>query len=660
MKTGNILVFLLLICSSLFGQESKNLLNKFPDKAGLSCADIKVIYNRILLSNKNIPEKKIRQYAQSVAFKEQSLYLNGIIYIGWEDMELYLNNILQKILPDSLKDFKSIHVYPARIAEMNAFTFADGSIFFNVALFEKITNEASAAIILGHEVGHFIMNDNINNFLKGKKRPPSLPVDILTENKLKYRMDYAKYSRKQEIMADSIGFILASHNGYNLLYGIDNFKRFEDIQTDITQKKAPARIKENTGVGGLTRSEINKLLARYPENEERIKKLYNFITSDSSGQKSNFIISESIFRKLQMQSRFESLAILLESDPRECIKSAFVYYLFNPDNQDFLYYIVESLRRLISIDSKVKDQPFLTEDFLGQTFKKGEGILHDLSRLLLDSLKTSEIRATELSDNKSVKFETYGQAFEYFKSAALRQNNREAYLSLALAEIDTSSRNQYLDKYLSSAECWYKDYAFALKNDTLYDCIKKNTRDIFVFDCPQNFYYVLSDFKKKYESHTGFINAINSIPGSYYNDISVYFSDNTSTVNLSELHRYYNLIEDFQYARKTDTTTKFDVDKMTTYTQIIKGIDAFTLSPENWYFAIEKKIRSVRQYTAMCFEGYSAYIYFSCDLVKNTHLTDIDIQKDKKPSTMLYCKFLKDELRFDKKGNTGFNKFTYY
>jgi len=658
---SRIFLIVFLICNSIaFGQVSKNLRYKFPDQTGLPTADIRIISNRIIQAHKNIPEKKIMPYAQSVAFEEQSLYLNGNIYCGWVEMETYLNDILMKILPDSLKGRKDLHVFPARIAGINAYTYADGSIFFNVALFANVSNEASVAIILGHELGHYIMNDNINYFLKGKKKLSFIPVEFMTENKLQNRLEYAKYSRKQEIIADSIGFVLARHSGYNLFFGIDNFNNFEDIETDIEQKEAPVRIKENTGIGGYTKTEINKLLARHPENEQRIKKLYDVITSDSSGQKRNYIVSEPAFKKLQAEARFETLRILLENNPRECIKSSFINYLYVPDDPDYLYYLVESLRRFTSIDPKTKDLTFLTDDFLGKTFKKGEGILHDLTHLVFDSVRMTEIKATGLKNDNAVAFETYGQAYKYFTTIALEQNNREVYLSMALTEIDTSLRNQYLNKYLSFNNCWYKDYASALKNDTLYSYISKNTKDIFITDCPQNFYYSLSDYRKKYESHEGFIKAINKTPGKYFKDITICFSDDIPTVNLAELYGYFNLIEDFQHLRKNDTTTKFDVDKKTTYVNIDKGIDAFTLSPENWYFAIQKNIKSLRIYTAMNFEGCSGYVYSSCNLVKNTLLTHIAVQKVKKTSTKLYFKFLNDDLKFDKKGKTGFYNSTYY
>lgn len=661
MKCLSIAIVFLITYLNVSGQNSKDILYQFPDKADLRYLEIDSTSNTIKkLSRGDVNEKKTNQFAQKCAFNKQRLFLSGDIYISWNEMEDYLNQILQLILPDTLKNRTNIHVYPTRFTDLNAFVLPDGSIYFNIGLFEKATNEASVAIILGHEIGHYLMNDSFSDYIKKKKNNNVAMIPNRSKT-FKHSLDYAKYSRQQEIISDSIGFLLAKQNHYDLLFGIDNFKRFQDIETERAQKKAPKRVKEiEYGKGRLKSSEIDKLLATYPEQTERIQKLNDQIVADTSGLQKEFIVNEAIFRKLKKNARYEILAIALKNNPKECVKRSFINYLFEPSNPDYLYYLVESLRRLTGINPKLKDNTFLTEDFLAKRFNKDEGILHDVSCLLIDSSKITDIKATELINNDSIEFETYGQAYDYFMNIAIKEDNREAFLSMALAEIDKAKRNQYIEKYLSNSGCWYKEYAEALKKDALYSYLNNDSKNVFIYYFPQYFYYSISDFRKKYNKHVGFIKEISSIPRTKKENVSVYFSDNLSALVPNELMSYYNLIEDCFYNRKNDTIKKFDVEKKKSYSQIDIGVDAFTLSPDNWYFAVEQNIKSVCLYNGTYNNDCSNYFYISCNLTDNESYYDNILQCQKKASTILFKEYLKKNIRIDKQGKRSFTSTSFY
>jgi len=343
------------------------------------------------------------------------------------------------------------------------------------------------------------------------------------------------------------------------------------------------------------------------------------------------------------------LNILLNEDLRTCIANSFLFYLYEPDNADYLYYLVESLRRYISIDYKEEDHCFLTEDFLGKQFKKGEGILHHLSYLIVDSVRYSQLTPSVLTDTTAIPFEKYGQAFTYFSGIAEKQNNREALLSIALRQQDTVVQNSYLTKYLSFSNCWYRDYATALKNNEVNSIVNKNTKDIILYSRPE--YYEITRFglqrdypyeaklgDKIVASYTLFINQ--RAPTSILSRL-----DDPACINMNDAEHYNNLLDASDDIKKNDTITKYDIQKKHSYKVVIKGLDVFSINPENWEFVKKNNIKSLSEYNSSGvqfrvsrtilnnifsifapFGGmsiifppsyYSYYAYYSVDLTKN-------------------------------------------
>jgi len=283
-------------------QKSRDMLYQFPAK-DLSNYNVAAdaLYNKIISHQyAGVKRKQLESFAELIAKDKEDFFLKGNVYVGWDKMEQYLNKIMQKILPDSLKGNPDIHVYPTRITEINACAMFDGSIYFNIGLFANVTNEASIAIILGHELGHYLMKDGLYGYIRGTKiRRKEIKANGIND-KLKYAFENMRYSRAQETRADSIGFILAKKAGYDLYYGIDNFKRFQEEEKAEDVKLAQSRVVyPPKAEGQLSRSDIIKLLRTHPENSDRIEKLNTFILNDATGPKQKFIISESDFRELQ-------------------------------------------------------------------------------------------------------------------------------------------------------------------------------------------------------------------------------------------------------------------------------------------------------------------------------------------------------------------------
>ncbi|MBI4379441.1 MAG: M48 family metalloprotease [Nitrospinae bacterium] len=88
--------------------------------------------------------------------EEERLDNSGYIYQDRE-LENYVNEVLNKIIPENLKEGRlKFHVRVINDPLLNAFTFPDGRMYIHTGMLARIDNEAQLAIILGHEVTHAI------------------------------------------------------------------------------------------------------------------------------------------------------------------------------------------------------------------------------------------------------------------------------------------------------------------------------------------------------------------------------------------------------------------------------------------------------------------------------------------------------------------------
>ena len=284
-------------------------------------------------------EYNIQRYAEAMVYQKRERLKSGSIYIGWEEGENYLNSVVQKILPEDLKN-KNIKTYLVKSSSLNAFTIYDGSIFVNVGLIAEIENEASLAIILAHELAHFINSDVENGFfdqlkinkVKSDKKQEELSIENLHED------------RQRELDADLLGFELAMNAGYDLSNGISNFYKIK-----IEQEKNMAKNLEATEGIEEDDDEEEDEKSTHPKVEERVKALKKFIKSNKKKIEANAsknTSSNKEFYNLQKTSRLEVLSILLEiGNYRRCMEKSFYYHLFDSESDEILYFLVEANRR---------------------------------------------------------------------------------------------------------------------------------------------------------------------------------------------------------------------------------------------------------------------------------------------------------------------------
>lgn len=587
--------------------------------------DAKKEYNAFMKNNiagMNQLQKEL--FTEEMTYEKVNALKSGDVYLGWNEMEDYLNSILQKITPDSLKNNNLLHVYLLRDGDYNAYSIHDGTLFFTVSLFADLENEAGIAAVLGHELTHYLHQDLRKSYLRryDLKAKKNRNKDNRKEEKVN-----AFYNRQEEHSADSIGAILAAKAGYNINYGINNFytlMRMEDYEKNKGISKQiyinESDLKKKTD--SAYSAEV-KLFASHPELQERIGSYHAYIKDHNQPDSKSFITGTAEkFKLLQSKTRLETLKILLDGyEYRECAKRAFNYYLFEPDNEAYHYYLLESLRRYFILRPKMVSKSFLTDDYNSSVFKRGEGILHNLHVLIPDSMDYKKIKATALLNPKEPAFETYDDAFNYFADLALEKNYTESLFTIALRNSDSIPvRNEYLKQYLTKPNIRYADYANALLGNKVSDAFSKNNQKLFLFSdirlLEDHEYGYQRRFMLEEEELPDYYKSLKKELADDYKNRNVILLDELSSTNMQKSNAYKDLITASAIISEAFHDMFMEASAASKETEVS---NFFNLNPDYWYLMRDEKINAIETVFAISYidktsiklgsHAYAVYYY---------------------------------------------------
>ncbi len=452
-----------------------------PDKYLFNpLADFNKMMNRKPLKGYTLAQYK--RYAEDMSYAKADAFYSGEMYIGWTEMENYLNKMIQLLAGEKYKK-KPLIAYPKRSADINAFCIHDGSFYINVGLIASAKNEAALAAILGHEMSHYLKSHLSSSYLAMMK--------ATTKNKRNHNRDLVLSNlytdRQRELQADSFGAVLAANAGYDLNQGIGNFYMLQQEENRLSNKSNPSDEMETVESEDDNKDDKGDIIfSTHPDMKRRLrifKKLVRLYNTDSA---KIFQISETTFKQLQEKAKLEVLAILKErNDYRACAEKAFTYYLFDPDNDTYVYYLLESIRRELFMNKKLAKKPFLTDDYKSESYANlDNGILGNLEILVPDTTQLINIKATKLIMSDSATkypFVTWAGAFKYFAKIAEKRKIIESYLSIALYNNeDKVKRNKFLQLYIDAGNYPYKAFAEALKADQLNAKLADNTKELLI------------------------------------------------------------------------------------------------------------------------------------------------------------------------------------
>ncbi len=264
-------------------------------------------------------------------------------------------------IPNNLK------VLVARDNTPNAFCLADGTFIVNMGLFNWLENEGQIASVLSHELGHKILEHTLKSLLKGvdEKKLDKSAVENIREinvNKSQKAFDivnnrfYKKgiEKRKNEISADSIGYVLYRNSGYqkseyiNALKNLNEFDTISPRELKITTYKKIFEIPKQPFKDKWLKKEDFSLynynfykekldkdsLSTHPELVKRMNVLSNYFVELKNQEKPKE--ADEDFKNLQIIAQKEILPNFYHDE--EYGAGIYVALQFLQDNEDEEYY----------------------------------------------------------------------------------------------------------------------------------------------------------------------------------------------------------------------------------------------------------------------------------------------------------------------------------
>ncbi|MBT8195264.1 MAG: M48 family metallopeptidase, partial [Bacteroidia bacterium] len=467
---GNYLAYILialLFSSSIVNAQTSNtrfhraVSNSLPADFELDIPHLREhIYNGIPdnLKEEGRSDRSCFRFADQSAHFVSRVTSSGYIYSDWPELEEYLNKILQKVMPDELKDDSLIHAYVIKDGSSNAFMTPAGIFYMHIGLFAEVYDEASIAGIMAHELAHYYKRHPLKRFMLAEKG--EFRQGIFFENK-----NLSKFSIANEIQSDSLAMHWLNQSGYK----VEGLREFF-LASERQYKKWVKRSSRYWEYEANT----------HPLSSDRIKAIDKFIKNNDAYKGENFLVSESEFKKFKEEAKPEILNNFLTNfSYSNCIETAFNFHIYDPDNTVYIWYLMESIRRKCYLNIEMWDKNFITHRYYKGVEQEGSGEKEQITAHLFEKfdLEIMGLKPTEVINMKArfywadkPRFKTHEQAYNFFYSVSKQLGEPECILSNALSFVDNDSvRNALLTEYIALPNALYKEYAQNLLDGSIFD-----------------------------------------------------------------------------------------------------------------------------------------------------------------------------------------------
>lgn len=460
-------------------------------------------------------EDQVDIYKIHKTFDVQRQFDNNVYYLEWYELEKYLYKLVDTILPIEIKLKQPYDVFIERDIDFNAHALGNGFVFANIGLLANCNNEAELAYILGHEIGHSIFN---HGYMINSDFISAYNHNNISQTSKEYLLMFEK-SRKAELQSDSFAYacLNKAHLNLNTIKNSLNILQFSESSSLFYINK--------TRRGSY--KDFMNTFATHPNSTER-KKLLNTFRNHSTIKGSNFIIDSLYFKKMKRIAHEECKKISMESgDFENSLKLSFIDYLQGDDALKNLYYIFESIRRMLYRDPKIKDKGFLAEDLQYSEFEYfNSSILKKPEILFIDSLQFDKASSHELLINKEKPFNTYEEAYLYFVNLAETKGFNEVFFSKALfyySKKDETKFKENILKYIEKGGGIFTDCANNL-NQYGFPYIKDGKTTVLIdnstnFSSSDNYYHSLQRISYNKEVHELFKNDTSKVQLTLMNEL---------------------------------------------------------------------------------------------------------------------------------------------
>ncbi|MBL4657823.1 MAG: M48 family metallopeptidase [Flavobacteriales bacterium] len=495
------------------------------------------------------------RFSDESAFGISQLISDGSVYSDWYTFELYLNEVMSKIIPPELANDTIIHAYLRQSGHFNAFMTPSGMTFIYLGLFAYVEDEATLAGILAHELAHYYLQHSLTEFMLEQKGHFRRWAIFNTKRQ-------SRFSIRNELSADSLAMIWMRTSGYHVEGLINSFEISERLEK---QQLA------------LSESEVKLEEETHPLAGKRLARLKAYLKKHKAAPGEKYLVSERAFHEFREEAKPEILKHLLNNFYyAKCVEMAFFFHIYDPDNTTYIYYLMEGIRRSCYLNNNLWSENFITyryydnytDDFGRQKRKMEEHLFEEFD---FDVIPISPVNAAKIIAEfywqGDPRFKTNEQAFEFFYQVSQALKSQECVLSNALSRTqDTVARDSLLKQYLGYEDIEYREFSQTLMDGNI---IKSLTdKRLLVFNRLITYVRQGKDeiaIRIHKESDYGPRNMFDSIKTHYPKRIPVYMPD-----------LKYNRLNDFKMLK--------ELEQFSFYTTIAIGerTELHILDPRYW------------------------------------------------------------------------------
>lgn len=285
-----------------------------------------------------------KQYSQTITEKNKGLTkeLAESAFLFDDEVYPYLKAIFDHIVEQNKLDKAQFHFFVDRSTVVNAYSFEDGTIVCNLGLLTTAQTEAQLAMVLCHELSHYLQK-HVNQSLVGQLQrfnSPELNKQVKAIKRQNYLVNKQletlmvtevfnrrKHNRGQERAADSLAAVLFSKTGYSaanvsrvfdLLEASDNptatsvLKNFFEAEAiDADQQWFQAAKKMSFGV---VNKQVADSLRTHPDCKERKASMQSWFNQHPKNGADFLIADSATLSAIKTAAIFDAAAFLNAKD----------------------------------------------------------------------------------------------------------------------------------------------------------------------------------------------------------------------------------------------------------------------------------------------------------------------------------------------------------
>lgn len=421
------------------------------------------IYNGIPAKIKDeLYPRTAYQFADQSAVFLSYLFSSGTIYSDWPALEKYINDVVDKVMPPELAGDTVIHAYLVKDGTYNAFMSPFGIMMVHVGLLDEVPNEAALAAVLSHELAHYYLQHSLEEFVKENRG------DF---EKILLKTSRSKFSIENELQADSLCIAWMHRAGYSIKGVADAFSSIQRLENKwlLQHEYIWERTETTHPTSDKRLAQVEKFRQNHPEETEKL-----------------FIVNQLQFFKLRELAKSETLKHLLNDLAYDdCIEKAFKFHILNPKKPEYVYYLMEGIRRKCYFNVDYWKRKFITDRYFRVISSNNSRVKKPITDHIFKTIPAEILCLTQDEiDNLpghfywegEVKFETYEEAFDFFYQIGELYKEPECILSNALSISNKPEvKKQLLEKYLSNEKIQFRSYATALLGGSLQSNLPEKT-----------------------------------------------------------------------------------------------------------------------------------------------------------------------------------------